>query len=179
LRPRQNSPGKTAWTAWYKFIKQYTRDEKRLLRQELGAWTDVSNRQCPQYYDTESDCIIQTRPTTTVHSRRLLKFASEVASLSENVPAHSIPVTLESANAAYEPANLEIPEAPQQMPAETFAEYITQLPEWEHDLITGHREVESHHHMSLSQCLLINTKFYMVHDGGHIPGTDHGSYRWV
>jgi hypothetical protein len=41
--PRQNNPGKTTWTAWYEFIKQYTKDEKRQLRQELGTWTDLSN----------------------------------------------------------------------------------------------------------------------------------------
>jgi hypothetical protein len=32
--------------------------------------------------------------------------------------------------------------------------------------------------MSLSQCLLTKTKFYMIHDGGHIPDTDYGSYGW-
>jgi hypothetical protein len=37
-------------------------------------------------------------------------------------------------------------------------------------------EVKSDHHQSLSQCLLTKTKLYvMVHDGGHIPDTDHGS----
>jgi hypothetical protein len=34
LHSRQNNPGKTAWTAFYEFIKQYTRDGKRQLRQE-------------------------------------------------------------------------------------------------------------------------------------------------
>jgi hypothetical protein len=63
-------------------------------------------------------------------------------------------------------------------PAQTFAEYIAQLPEWERDLITGHREVKSDHHQSLSRCLLPKTNLYMVHDGGHIPDTDHGSYGW-
>jgi hypothetical protein len=96
-----------AWTEWYEFIKQYTRDEKRQLRQELGTLTDVSNREWPQYYDAETDCLIRirrTRPNVTTanvdfhevkaHSRGLLEFASEVAFSSEDIPAHIIPVTL-------------------------------------------------------------------------------------
>jgi hypothetical protein len=70
-----------------------------------GIRTDVSNREWPQYYDAEIDCIIRTRRTrpnvTTAtntdfhkviaHSRRLLEFASEVA-FSEDIPAHNITV---------------------------------------------------------------------------------------
>jgi hypothetical protein len=116
----------------------------------------------------------------TAHSRRLLEFASEVAFSSQDIPAHSIPVTIESANTACVPANLNIPDEPQRTPAQTFAEYIiAQLPEWERGLIKGNRQVKSDYHQSLSQCLLTKTMMYVVHDGGLIKDTDHGSYGWV
>jgi hypothetical protein len=116
----------------------------------------------------------------TKHTRRLLEFASEVAFSSEDIPAPSIPVTIASANTIYALANLDNPDEPQRTPAQTFAEYIAQLPEWEHDLIKGNREVKSDYDQLLSQCLLTKTKLYsMVNDGGHIPDTDYGSYGWV
>jgi hypothetical protein len=116
----------------------------------------------------------------TKHTRRLLEFASEVAFSSEDIPAHSIPVTIASVNTLYAPANLDIPDERQWTPPQTFAEYIGQLPEWERDLIKGNGEVKSDYHQSLSQCLLTKTKkLYMVDDGGHILDTDHGSYGWV
>jgi hypothetical protein len=105
-----------------------------------------------RYYDTDTDCIVDRSNLTTTnvdfhqvanHTRRLLEFASGAAFLSEDIPAHSIPVTIESANAVYAPANLDIPDEPQPTPPQTFAEYIGQLPEWERDLIKGHREVKS------------------------------------
>jgi hypothetical protein len=65
-----------------------------------------------------------------------------------------IPVTIESANTAYAPANPDIPDDSQRTPAQTFAEYIAKLPEWERDLIKGNREVKSDYHQSLSQYLL-------------------------
>jgi hypothetical protein len=68
---------------------------------------------------------------------KLLEFASEVALLSEDIPAHSSPVTIASANTVYAPDNLDIPEEPQRTPLTTFVEYIGQLPEWECDLIQG------------------------------------------
>jgi hypothetical protein len=83
-----------AWTAWYVFIEQYTRDEKRQLHQELGTCTDLSNPEWCQYHDAETHYIV-TRPNltttnadfhkVTAHSRRLLEFASEVAFSSEDI----------------------------------------------------------------------------------------------
>jgi hypothetical protein len=77
----------------------------------------------------------------TKHTRRLLEFASVVAFSSEDIPAHSIPVTIASANTVYVPANLDIRDEPQRTHAQTFAEYIDQLQEWERDLIKENREV--------------------------------------
>jgi hypothetical protein len=153
-----------------------------------GTWTDLSNRVWDRYYDANNDCIVNMSNHTstsvdfhqvTKHTRRLLEFASEVAFSSEDIPAHSDPVTIASANTVYAPDHLDSPNELEWTPPKTFAEYISQLPEWERDLIKGNREVKSDYHKSLSQCILTKTKLYMVHDGGHIPDTDHGSYGWV
>jgi hypothetical protein len=77
----------------------------------------------------------------TNHTRRLLEFASEVAFSAEDIPAHSIPVTIASVTTLYAPANLDIPDERRWTPPQTFAEYIDQHPEWERDLIKGSGEV--------------------------------------
>jgi hypothetical protein len=78
------------------------------------------------------------------HTRRLLEFASEVIFSSEDIPAHSIPVTIASDNTVYAPDQLDILDEPQhQTSPTTFAEYLGQLPEWERDIIKGNRKVIS------------------------------------
>jgi hypothetical protein len=168
-------------------MKQYTKDEKRQLRQERGTWTDLSNRVWDRYDDTETDCIVNMSNLTTTnvdfhkatkHTRRLLEFASEVAFSSEDIPAHSIPVTIASPNTVYAPANLDIPDEPKRTPPQTST---STLANFQNGNATSSKEIEvkSDYHQSLSQCLLPKTKLYMVQDGGHIPDTDHGSYGWV
>jgi hypothetical protein len=69
----------------------------------------------------------------------LLEFASEVAFSSEDIPAHSIPVTIASANTVYAPANLDIPDEPQRTS-------VSKNVRWERDLIKENREVKSDYH---------------------------------
>jgi hypothetical protein len=109
-------------------------DEKRQLRQELGTWTDLSNRMWDRYYDTVTDCIVNmlNRTTTNVdfhqvtkHTRRLLEFASEVAFSSGDIPAHSIQVIIASTNTVYALANLDTPDEPQGTPAVRGLHWLT------------------------------------------------------
>jgi hypothetical protein len=60
------SPRQAGMDSVYEFIRQYTRDAKRQPRQELGTWTDLSNRAWYQYCDAETDCIVNRPNNTTM-----------------------------------------------------------------------------------------------------------------
>jgi hypothetical protein len=82
--------------------------------------------------------------------------------VNQDGPAHNIPVTLESAKAAYAPANLEIPEASQRTPAETFVKNImpmTGIPQQfrNNTIPTISRVLEARFHKSDYSTVLVET----------------------
>jgi hypothetical protein len=101
-----------------------------------------------RYYDVDSKYILNMPSQistshdlhkVTASTRTLIEFAPEVAFSSEDIPPRSVPVTVASANTVYVPNHLDSTDEPEWTPPQTFAEYISQLPEWERDRIQDNR----------------------------------------
>jgi hypothetical protein len=158
---RQGLPGPRSWAVWRRFLRPYTRDStNNRLPQTLGPWTRPDLRNWPAYYDSSSQMLCQMVPphaTATLGTsstswayhpagiectRRFVAISKNAASFQDSRPTpDAVPVTVlldtpTLLRCSIPPMPLEPAHDAVRAPINaTFADYVTNLPLWERDLL--------------------------------------------